>query len=297
MTFNDNARVDSSRVQRRRGGGVGGKVAAGGGIGGAGLLIVLFLASQWLGVDLTGLASGVPSPTSQVAADERVSFDSCRTGQDANADDECRMAAAALSLDDYWAEQMDGYREPAVVLYRGATQSACGTASNQVGPFYCPPDQGIYIDTEFYGLLRSQLGGSDDALAQMYVLAHEWGHHIQHLTGDLERADRSAGADGGQVRLELQADCYAGAWVGAASSTEDSQGTPFLKPVSQEELNDALSAAAAVGDDHIQQQAGQRVNPDGFTHGSSEQRQRWFKNGQEYGAGACDTFSVPAERL
>lgn len=295
MTFNDNARVDSSRVQRRRGGRPG--VVAGGSIGGIGLMIVLFLASQWLGVDLTGLANTVGASQSATVTDEQIAFDECKTGADANEDDECRMAAAAAALDTYWAGQLDGYREPQVVLFRGSTQSACGTASNQTGPFFCPLDEGIYIDTEFYELLRTQFGAEGGPLSQMYVLAHEWGHHIQHITGQLDQRDRQTGADSMQVRIELQADCYAGAWIGAAATLKDANGTTFLKPITEAQKRDALSAAAAVGDDHIQQQAGQQINQDSFTHGTSEQRQRWLTIGYENGPRACNATTVPANQL
>lgn len=295
MSFHDNARIDSSRVQRRRGGRRG-KVV-GGSIGGVGLALVLFFASQWLGIDLTPLTGQITGGASQSVTDEQIGFEDCKTGADANKDDECRMAAAANSLDAFWETQLDGYVEPGVVLYRDATQSDCGAASNQVGPFYCPSDESIYIDTEFYDLLRSQFGASGGPLAQMYVLAHEWGHHISHLTGDLSGSSRGAGADSESVRVELQADCYAGAWVAAASTTVDDAGTAFLEPVTAEQMADALDAAAAVGDDHIQQSAGQQVNPEGFTHGTSDQRQRWFTRGHDEGARSCDTFSVAGSEL
>ena len=163
--------------------------------------------------------------------------------------------------------------------------------------FYCPSDESIYIDTAFFGTLSRNYGASEGPLAQMYVLAHEWGHHISNLTGSLQQVGRETGASSGSVRLELQADCYAGAWVRDASSTTDSAGVPLMKPVTQSEITDALSAAAAVGDDHIQDLSGQRVNPDGFTHGTSEQRQRWFLVGYQTGPTACDTFSVSASEL
>ncbi len=291
MTFNDNARIDTSKVQRRRGG----RTAA---IGGGSLIgvLVLFFASQLLGVDLTPLA-GVVSGGGQ-SSEQTSELDNCKTGADANKDDNCRMAAATDSLDVYWNSQFDsGYRKPGVVLYTGATESGCGTASNAVGPFYCPGDESIYVDTDFFATLRSDFGASAGPLAQMYVLAHEWGHHISNITGQLSQVGNDTGAASGSVRLELQADCYAGAWVKDASSVQDQNGNTFMQPVSREEMADALNAAAAVGDDNIQQRSGQRVNPDAFSHGSSEQRQRWFETGYEQGPNACDTFSVPAGSL
>lgn len=295
MTFNDNARIDTSKVQRRRGG----RVAA---VGGGGVLIVLLLAlgSQLLGVNLTPLADvlGAGQSSSGGSGDQIVGLENCETGADANANDECRMAAATDSLDRFWGDQFEsGYRAPGVILYSGSTESACGTASNAVGPFYCPSDESIYIDTEFFAILGRDFGASAGPLAQMYVLAHEWGHHISNLTGQLSQVGRDTGAASGSVRLELQADCYAGSWVSAASTVPDSAGVPFLQPVSQEEMADAMNAAEVVGDDYIQRRSGQQVNPDGFSHGSSEQRQRWFQTGHASGVSACDTFSVPANRL
>lgn len=293
MTFNDDARIDTSKVQRRRGG----RTAA---IGGGSLLLVLALAiaSPLLGVDLTPLAGVLGGAgNSGTSQEQNVGLEGCATGADANRDDNCRMAGAADSLDRFWEGQMRGYRSPQPVLYDGTTQSGCGTASAAVGPFYCPSDESIYVDTAFFDTLRSDFGASAGSLAQMYVLAHEWGHHISNLTGTLGKVGRDTGPASGSVRLELQADCYAGAWVKDASTVPDASGTPFLKPVSKAEIADAMDAAAAVGDDHIQQSAGQRVNPDGFTHGSSAQRQRWFQTGYQQGAGSCDTFSVSASKL
>lgn len=293
MTFNDNARIDTSKVQRRRGG----RTAA---VGGGSLLgvVVLFFASQLLGVDLTPLAGMITGGDTSQSSEQTVDLDNCKTGAAANTDDNCRMAAATDSLDRYWGDQFSsGYHAPGVVLYSGATNSGCGTASAAVGPFYCPTDQKIYVDTAFFSTLRSDFGATAGPLAQMYVLAHEWGHHISNLTGQLGQVGQDTGAASGSVRLELQADCYAGAWVKDASTVKDSNGNTFMQPVTREEINDALNAAAAVGDDNIQQRAGQNVNPDGFTHGSSEQRQRWFAKGYESGPNSCDTFSVSANSL
>ena len=292
MTFNDGAQIDTSKVQRRRGGRAA-KIGGGSLIG----VLVLFFASQLLGVDLTPLA-GMMTGDTQQSSGQTVELDNCKSGADANEDDNCRMAAAADSLDVYWQDQFsDGYRIPGVILYTGSTDSGCGQATAAIGPFYCPADESIYVDTDFFATLRSDFGASAGPLAQMYVLAHEWGHHISNITGDLSQVGNDTGPTSGSVRLELQADCYAGAWVRDASSTRDANGNTFMKPVTKEEITDALNAAASVGDDNIQQQSGQRVNPDGFTHGSSEQRQRWFQTGFEQGPNACDTFSVPAGSL
>ncbi|WP_449278087.1 KPN_02809 family neutral zinc metallopeptidase [Leucobacter sp. GX24907] len=295
MTFNDNVRVDTSKVQRRTGGrGRGGLIAGGGSIG---VIVVLFFASQLLGVDLTPLAGSL-SGGAGGSQEQVASLDECQTGADANDDAVCRMAAASDSLDRYWEGQLDGYRAPApVVLFDDSTQSQCGTASAATGPFYCPPEERIYVDVAFFDTLRSDYGASDGALAEMYVLAHEWGHHISNLIGTLQNTGRESGASSGSVRLELQADCFAGAWVQNASTVTDDQGVSFLKPVTQAQIDDALSAAAAVGDDHIMESAGVEVNPERFTHGTSEQRQRWFMSGYKSGPSACGTFDVPASEL
>lgn len=292
MTFNDNARIDTGKVQRRRGG----RAAA---IGGGGALVVIAVAllSQFLGVDLTPIAQtvglGGQSSNEQIAP-----LENCETGADANANDECRMAAAADSLDVFWADQFEsGYRAPGVILYSGSTDSACGTASAAIGPFYCPSDESIYLDTAFFATLRSDFGATAGPLAQMYVLAHEWGHHVSNLTGDMQRADRGSGPASGSVRLELQADCYAGAWVGEASTVADANGQAFMRPVTADEIADAMNAAASIGDDYIQQRSGGQVNPEGFTHGTSEQRQRWFQTGYREGVAACGTFDVSAGSL
>ena len=208
------------------------------------------------------------------------------------------MVGAATSLDDFWSDAVQGYVQPELVLFTGSVETACGAASSAVGPFYCPPDQTVYLDTAFYTDLRERFGASGGPLAQLYVVAHEWGHHIQNITGIMDGLDlQTAGESSDGVRLELQADCFAGAWVGAATTTVDAEGRPFLEPVTRDQIADALSAAGAVGDDNIQESTTGQVQPETWTHGSSEQRQRWFIAGLEEGVTACDTFEVPAGRL
>jgi len=291
MTFNDRARLDSSKVRRGGRGGTG--VAVGGGT-----LLVLFLVSQLFGVDLTGLAPAT-DPAAGSGGEERT-VEGCETGADANADIDCRMVGAYNSLDDYWAEafpRLGGqYAPPGMYLESGTWQTGCGSASSAMGPFYCPPDQSIYVDTGFFQVLTGQLGADGGPLAEMYVVAHEWGHHIQNLSGTMDRIDRSGtGPTSDGVRLELQADCFAGAWAQNAQSTEDAAGVQLLEPFTQEQLSSAMDAAAAVGDDHIQSSQGGSVNPEQWTHGSSESRQRWFLQGYENGPGACNTFAAGAD--
>ena len=217
------------------------------------------------------------------------------SGEDANdpANYDCRMEGGADSLSAYWtsvfAQNSLDYREPSVVLYDAQVQTACGAATSGVGPFYCPGDEQIYVDVTFFDQMRTQFGASGGSLSQLYVLGHEWGHHIQQLTGDLQRVNhQDTGPSGSAVRSELQADCYAGAWIAAASQQADQDGgEPVLLAPTQAELDDALNAAAVIGDDNLQSQSGGGVNPDSWTHGSSQQRQTWFANGYRDGVSAC----------
>lgn len=297
MTFNDDSELQGGKVTRRGRG-----AAIGGGAVGVGAIVV-FLIAQFTGVDLTGFIDG-GGGTTQIQQ-EGGTVDAaaeCRTGRDANLQIECRMEGAAESLDGYWTAESRklgiAYTTPGFVLFDGSTSTGCGQASASTGPFYCPPDRAIYLDTAFYDDLQSTYGSSGGPLAQMYVVAHEWGHHVQQLQGTFANTDRSGtGASSGSVRVELQADCYAGAWVGDAATTKDADGRTFFEPITRSQIEDALSAASAVGDDSIQERSSGRVDPDSFTHGSSEQRQNWFLRGYQRGATACDTFSVPGSSL
>ncbi len=287
MTFNPNADIGGGKTSKR---GRTTGIAVGGGLG----VVALFLLSQFLGVDLSGLAGGGGGQP----AGSDTALEECQTGQDANERIDCRMKGAAASLEDYWQAAgpeigLDYTGPQDLVLFDQAVSTGCGNASSATGPFYCPPDQTIYIDTSFYDQLESRLGASGGPLAEMYVVAHEWGHHVQNITGILSQSqDGQTGPTSNAVRVELQADCFAGSWVAAASRTEDASGVPFLQPVTREQYAQALDAAAAVGDDRIQEATQGQVDPHTFTHGTSEQRMRWFETGYEQGAGACDTFSV-----
>jgi len=300
MSFNEGANLDTSQVT---GGGSRSGLAIGGGIGG----LVIVLIGAFLGVDLTslgGAGSGSAFDTSQVqpGGDESTtSFEQCKTGADANRDDTCRIIGTVNSVQDYWAEALPAdvsrqYRAAKTVIYSGQTQSPCGTASNQTGPFYCPSDERVYVDASFFKELTSTYGADGGALAQEYVIAHEYGHHVENILGLLEKgqSDRSTGPQSGGVRIELAADCMAGVWANHASTTEDADGNTLLKPLTEADIDSALSAAAAVGDDHIQEElGGGNVNQDTWTHGSSESRQKWFLAGYRAGTvNACDTFST-----
>ena len=198
----------------------------------------------------------------------------------------------AGNVDAVWEQEFrktgQDYKPPAaIVLYDQATGTGCGMGQSAMGPFYCPPDQKVYLDLTFWQELETKFGAGGEA-ARAYVIAHEIGHHVQHLTGATETAQRQGarGADSGAVRLELQADCYAGVWVAHAPAV--SGGQIQLDP---KDIEDGLRAAAAVGDDTIQRKTQGRVAPDSFTHGSAEQRMRWFRRGVETGdLASCDTF-------
>jgi predicted metalloprotease len=226
------------------------------------------------------------------------SLEQCQTGEDANENLDCRMKGAAASLEEFWSNTLDGATPTEIALFTGGVDTGCGGATSAVGPFYCPRDQVIYIDTAFFDQLKTQFGSSGGPLAQLYVVGHEWGHHIQNITGVMNNLDlQTTGPTSDGVRLELQADCFAGAWIAGASTTLDDSGTPYLEPPTQDQIRDALSAAAAVGDDNIQEQTQGQVQPETWTHGSSDARQKWFLVGYEQGANACDTFGASAADL
>ncbi len=293
MSFNEGARLDTSSIGGGGGGSGRGGLAVGGGIGGIILAIIVML----LGGDPSQLPTTGQGGGTTVAANTAIA-EKCKTGADANKDVECRIVGTINSAETLWATELPRYgkefRKPATIIYSGTTQSACGTASNQVGPFYCPLDEAIYIDASFFDILEQQFGSDDGALAQEYVVAHEYGHHIQNILGVLGRAQQDPqGATSGAVRIELMADCFGGMWAANASSTKDSAGTPFLKQLTESDIRSALSAASAVGDDRIQAKTQGRVTPENWTHGSAEARQRWFIQGMKAtDINSCNTFAV-----
>ena len=292
MDFRDNARLDTSQVSDVRGrGGMGGgrgMAVGGGGLGIVGLLIALVLGVNpadlgGAGADSAYLDPGTGTSTSQVEQN-------CQSGADADQREDCRLVAVVNSVQDYWAGTLEGYTPSETQLFSGQTTTGCGAATSAVGPFYCPADQGVYIDLDFFDVLETQYGASGGDFAQAYVIAHEYGHHVQNLTGQSEASRQlpdQEGPQGASVRLELQADCYAGVW--AANASRDG----FIT-FDDTDIQEGLSAASAVGDDRIQEKAQGRVTPESWTHGSAEQRQKWFTTGLDSGdPRACDTFSTP----
>ena len=282
MKVRRRARLDPSQIQDRRGISGGGIAVGGGGIG---LIIaIVIVAVNAFGGDASVLEdlSGVTVGNGQASQPL-----DCRSGADAQNREDCRIVAYVNSIQDYWDGQMRGYQESPTVFFTDQTTSACGAATTDVGPFYCPGDAKVYIDLGFFQELTDRFGAQGGPLAEAYVLAHEYGHHVQDLLGLF--AQTGGGGQGPQsdsVRTELQADCYAGVWTAHAVDTG------YLTKITDQDVADALDAAAAVGDDRIQSEFQGRVNPETWTHGSSAERQHWYRTGYTTGdPNACDTFS------
>ena len=275
MRFRRDAQLDTSQVSDRR---AAGPLLAGGG----GLVGVLFLVFQLL---TGGEGGGIP-PIGQFQAEQSLA---CETGDDANQKDDCRIVGVVNSVQAFWEDNLQGYEKAKTVFYKGQTQTGCGVGTSDVGPFYCPTDQTIYIDLGFYDDLRSRFGAQGGPFAEAYVIAHEYGHHVENLTGVLERGrGDDTGPQSAGVRIELQADCLAGMWAKGAVDTG------FVEELTEQDIQDGLDAASSIGDDRIQEKVQGQVNPESFTHGTSEQRQRWFLTGyRSTRISGCDTLAAP----
>jgi predicted metalloprotease len=288
VSFRDDAQLDPSEVSDQRGrGGYGGRIAIGGGGLGVGGIVILLLLQLLGGGGGLGDLGALDSQTSGTATGGNLA--DCRTGADANARDDCRIVGYVNSVQRFWSQELPRHGRdytPATTYFEtDQWNTGCGAASTDVGPFYCPADGHVYIDLGFLDELRDRFGATGGSLAQGYVIAHEYGHHIQDLLGTLGSGSNEQGAEGRSVRTELQADCFAGVWANHATETG------LLEPITKAEVDDALNAAAAVGDDRIQKETQGRIDREAWTHGSSVQRQRWFSTGLQTGdMTRCDTF-------
>jgi predicted metalloprotease len=291
VDFKKGAKLDPSQVEDRRGlgGGRGGRgVAVGGGAGVVGIIIVLLINLLGGGnIDLNALDSldGVTAGGQQQQGEVHKE---CKSGQDAEQSKICRLIGTVNSIQTYWSRVIDGYRPANTVFFSGSTDTGCGLATADVGPFYCPADEKVYVDLGFFQELQARFGAEGGPFAEAYVLAHEYGHHAQDLLGILDKigGDRE-GPQSAAVRSELQADCYAGVWAANAPTT-------VVASVSEDQIAQALDAAESVGDDRIQKEIQGQVNRETWTHGSSAQRHKWFLTGYQSGdPNACDTFSGP----
>ena len=278
----------SDNVEDRRSGG-GGMPSFGGRSIGIGTVVVALVGGMVFGINpltiLSALSGGDVAQVQQQAPAQRPPAD----------DTMARFVSTVLAdTEDVWTDvfRQGGaqYRQPALVLFRGATSTACGAGQAAMGPFYCPADQKVYIDLGFYETLKNQLGAPGE-FAQAYVIAHEVGHHVQNLLGISGKGDEQRGRVSKvqynqlSVRLELQADCFAGVWANKAQNAR--------QILEQGDVEAAMNAAARIGDDALQRSSGRAVVPESFTHGTSTQRQRWFTTGLKQGnVQACDTFSA-----
>ena len=301
MRFRDDARLDASEVQDRRGGGGRAVAIGGGGLGVVGVVVVILIqllggsgggdAARQLGPILDGLQPGQTADSPQLA-------ESCRTGEDANSSEECATLASIQSIQDYWSGELGKrYTETDTVFFSGSTDTGCGSATSGTGPFYCPADALVYIDLTFFEELRTRFGAQGGTFVDAYVLAHEYGHHVQDLLGTESKVQQGAtGPTSGSVRLELQADCFAGAWAHHATTTPDESGQPLITELTQDDIDAALDTAGRIGDDFIQRElGGGQADPSSYTHGTSAQRRAWFTRGYESGDPArCDTFAAGA---
>ena len=286
MSFNPNSPLDPGQVTDVRGSRFGGRglVIGGGGIGTVVIVVIYLL----LGGNLSDLGSGT-APGTDTQSGSNTLQQQCSTGADANKREDCRIVGYVNSVQKYWTDEFNRagqkYQPATTVLFTDQVSTGCGVASTAVGPFYCPQDKHVYLDLGFFQDLQTKFGARGGSLAEGYVVAHEYGHHIQDLTGQLSSGSGQQGAGGQSVRTELQADCYAGVWANHAAATG------FLQPLTTDQISQALDAAAAVGDDRIQQEFQGKVNPETWTHGSSAQRQHWFTVGYQQGSvSGCDTF-------
>jgi predicted metalloprotease len=306
MELNENAGIDTSQVQDQRGGGGGGGgfgglpiPGGGGGLIGIVITVILVLVGGYFGVNNLSGSSGSSS-----GGDNTTLNKEC-TATDRLKQLDCRNVLYVNSIQAFWATAEPKffnktYEKAPTVFFSNQVSTGCGAADSGTGPFYCPSDNKVYIDLTFYKQLADQLGAPGE-FAQPYVLAHEYGHHIQDLVGiEGKMTQQQQGASGAtknllSVKLELQADCFAGVWAKGATGTTDAKGVKIFKSITADDIKQGLQTAGQIGDDTLQKQAGQTVNPQEFTHGTSADRQKWFSRGYDSGTtDNCDTFASGA---
>ena len=299
MELNENARADTSQIDDQRGSGGGGLglPIGGGGITGIVISLLLAVVGGYFGIN-QATGGGEPQQGDNTSLSQECSQSNATEQLD------CRNVLYVNSIQDYWVEAMpqhfkDPYKPAKTTFFANQVRTGCGAADSGVGPFYCPADDRVYIDLTFYKQLAEQLGAPGE-FAQPYVLAHEYGHHIQDLTGTEASMRRQQERDPDQanalsVKLELQADCYAGAWAKNATGTDDGSGQKIFTSITDQDIQEGLDTAAKIGDDTLQQRGGGTINPAEFTHGTSAQRQQWFRTGYDSGnPESCDTFKAGA---
>ena len=303
VRYNRNARLDTSEVQDARGGGLGGRGAAVGG-GGLGVVgVIIYLLVSYVGGGGSGQVAGaildqLGQHGQPATADNSKIKSECRTGADANSKLECAVVADIDSIQAYWTTELPklgrSYAKVPTVWFSGQVSTGCGSADSGAGPFYCPADKRVYIDLSFYDDITSQFDATGGLFVDAYVLAHEYGHHVQDLLGVESRVRTRQGPTSDSVRLELQADCYAGVWAKHATEPGPNGEAPLVEDITPQDFDNALQVAAHIGDDWIQKNLGNgRINQNAFTHGSGAQRRKWLTTGYQTGdPKACDTFSA-----
>ncbi|MFD0203364.1 MULTISPECIES: KPN_02809 family neutral zinc metallopeptidase [Saccharothrix] len=296
MQFNEGAELDTSQVTDQRG--IGGRAAlGGGGLGIVGLIIYLVL-SQIGGTPQLPAGSGFGDVNRGQQVDSEAIRTKCRTGADANREADCRAVAFINSIQAFWTDQFARsgrtYQPAQTNFFSGGVQTRCGNATSAVGPFYCPADAQVYIDLTFFQELQQKFGATGGPFVEAYILAHEYGHHVQNLLGTSDRVRTRQGPKSDSVRLELQADCYAGAWAHHATTIPTASGKPLITGVTDQDVANALDAASRIGDDYIQREfGGGRIDTTQFSHGTSAQRQQWYTTGYQTGDPTrCNTFDT-----
>jgi uncharacterized protein len=303
MELNENARIDTSQIDDQRssgggGGGFGGLPIGGGGLTGIIVTLLLAVVGGYFGINTLNSGGGEPQSGDNTSLQQECAQ------TDAIKQLDCRNVLFVNSIQAFWTDELpqsfgETYQPAKTVFFANRVSTGCGAADSGTGPFYCPADDRVYIDLTFYRLLAQQLGAPGE-FAQPYVLAHEYGHHVQDLLGTEAQMRREQERDPDQanklsVKLELQADCYAGVWAKGATGTQDASGQKIFKSITTEDIQQGLDTASKIGDDTLQQRSGGTVNPAEFTHGTSAQRQQWFKKGYDNGdPKSCDTFAPGA---